>query len=334
MKESEGWDWSKSKLTSDVEITSEDLSEVDSSEEESESEDDSENSDDESDSDPDSDDDTESGGGHAFGRVYYEDVSSGGQTSGGGNSENSVSRQGPEDTVPRSSGELSEQFQRPQRIRTIPRRYCWSNKGRKSEEANIARGDLDDEPVLLMASESDRRCLSDWWYMDTEGIGNVKVKVKNGKNVPIKDVCTGAYKLYCPETNRVEVSRDVIMKESEGWDWSKSKLTSDVEITSEDLSEVDSSEEESESEDDSENSDDESDSDPDSDDDTESGGGHAFGRLYSEDVSSGGQTSGGGNSENSVSRQGPEDTVPRSSGELSEQFQRPQRIRTIPRSRK
>ena len=73
-----------------------------------------------------------------------------------------------------------------------------------------------------MASESDGRCLADWWYMDTscsnhltgnkqwlkdfdsrrrkkircvndkylnaEGMGNVKVKVKNGKNVLIKDV--------------------------------------------------------------------------------------------------------------------------------------------------
>ena len=40
-------------------------------------------------------------------------------------------------------------------------RDCWSNKGRKSEEANIARGDSDDETVLLMASESDGRCLED-----------------------------------------------------------------------------------------------------------------------------------------------------------------------------
>jgi transposase InsO family protein len=101
-------------------------------------------------------------------------------------------------------------------------RDCLANKGRKSEEANIAKGDSDDEPVLLMASESDGRCSSDWWYMDTgcsnhltgnklwlidfdsrrrakircaddkylnaEGMGNVKVKVKNGKTVLIKDV--------------------------------------------------------------------------------------------------------------------------------------------------
>ncbi|XP_050902756.1 uncharacterized protein LOC127115202 [Lathyrus oleraceus] len=99
---------------------------------------------------------------------------------------------------------------------------CWSNKGRKSEKANIARGDYDDEPVLLMASEFDGAYLVYWWYMDTgcsdhlirnkqwlvdfdfrkkttircpddkylkaKGMGNVKVKVKNGKTVMIKDV--------------------------------------------------------------------------------------------------------------------------------------------------
>src|SRR3954471_3385560 len=101
-------------------------------------------------------------------------------------------------------------------------RDCLANKGRRSEEANIARGCSNDEPVLLMASESDERFLSEWWYMDTgcsnhltgnkqwlidfdserrtkircaddkylyaEGMGNVKVKVKNGKTVLIKDV--------------------------------------------------------------------------------------------------------------------------------------------------
>src|SRR3954469_13204194 len=45
-------------------------------------------------------------------------------------------------------------------------RDCLANKGRKLEEENIAIGDSDDEPVLLMASESDRRCSSEWWYMD------------------------------------------------------------------------------------------------------------------------------------------------------------------------
>ena len=34
---------------------------------------------------------------------------------------------------------------------------------------------------------------------------------------------TSAYKLYCPETNKVEVSRDVVVKESEAWDWSTSQ---------------------------------------------------------------------------------------------------------------
>ncbi|XP_058742135.1 uncharacterized protein LOC131614585 [Vicia villosa] len=99
---------------------------------------------------------------------------------------------------------------------------CGSNKKRKSEEANTAKGDSDDELILLMASESDGRCLVDWWYMDdgcsnhlignkqwmidfdskrstkigcaddkylnAEGMGNGKVKVKNRKTVLIKDV--------------------------------------------------------------------------------------------------------------------------------------------------
>jgi hypothetical protein len=44
---------------------------------------------------------------------------------------------------------------------------CWSNKERKSEEANIPRGYSDDEPKLLMAFEFDSASLEDWWYMDT-----------------------------------------------------------------------------------------------------------------------------------------------------------------------
>src|ERR1051325_6502814 len=60
---------------------------------------------------------------------------------------------------------------------------------------------------------------------------------------------TSAYKLYYPETNKVEISRDVVVKESKVWDWSKSQPTSYVEINSEDETEVESSEEESESED-------------------------------------------------------------------------------------
>src|ERR1051325_9451734 len=90
---------------------------------------------------------------------------------------------------------------------------------------------------------------------------------------------TGAYKLYCPETNKVEINRDVVVKESEVWDWSKSQPTSDVVTTSEDESEIEGSEEESEDDyENSEDEDDESDFDPDSDDDQESGGDHASGR--------------------------------------------------------
>ncbi|XP_050920235.1 uncharacterized protein LOC127137858 [Lathyrus oleraceus] len=99
---------------------------------------------------------------------------------------------------------------------------CWSNKERKLDEANIVRGDSDDEHVLLMASESDSASLKDWWYMDTscsnhptgnkkwlvefdsgkktkircvddkylnaEGIGNVKVVLNNGKTALIQNV--------------------------------------------------------------------------------------------------------------------------------------------------
>lgn len=32
---------------------------------------------------------------------------------------------------------------------------CWSNRERKGQEANIARGDSDDEPVLFMSYESE-----------------------------------------------------------------------------------------------------------------------------------------------------------------------------------
>jgi transposase InsO family protein len=35
---------------------------------------------------------------------------------------------------------------------------------------------------------------------------------------------TGAYKLYCPKTNKIEFSRDVIVKESEIWDWSLNQI--------------------------------------------------------------------------------------------------------------
>ncbi|XP_050876061.1 uncharacterized protein LOC127079729 [Lathyrus oleraceus] len=95
-------------------------------------------------------------------------------------------------------------------------------KERKPEEENITRGYFDDENVLLMVSESNGGYLVDWWYMDigfsnnltgnkkwiidfdsrkrtkiiyvddkylnTEGMGNLKVRVKHGKTVLIKDV--------------------------------------------------------------------------------------------------------------------------------------------------
>ncbi|XP_050896713.1 uncharacterized protein LOC127103504 [Lathyrus oleraceus] len=98
-----------------------------------------------------------------------------------------------------------------------------TNGKKKSKEENIAKGEFDnDEIVLLIASESDGRYLVDWWYMYTgcsnhltgnklwlinfdyrkrtkiiyaddkylnaKGMRNVKVKVKNGKIVLIKDV--------------------------------------------------------------------------------------------------------------------------------------------------
>ena len=38
----------------------------------------------------------------------------------------------------------------------------------------------------------------------------------------------GAYKFYYPITNKAEFNRDVIVKESEAWDWSKSQSNSGV----------------------------------------------------------------------------------------------------------
>jgi hypothetical protein len=119
---------------------------------------------------------------------------------------------------------------------------------------------------------------------------------------------TGAYKLYCPETNKVEVSRDVIVKESEVWDWRESQPTSEVEITFEE--ELESEDEESSEDESDGESDSDPDSEPDSDDDPESDGSHASGRDDSEGGDSGGCVSGAGD---------------------SEVAQRPQRVRTIPR---
>ena len=143
---------------------------------------------------------------------------------------------------------------------------------------------------------------------------------------------TGAYKLYCPETNKIEFSRDVIVKESEVWNWDKSQSDSDVR-TSEERSElrisevgvnsdVDSdSDSDSDSGEDSEDEGDSDDSDPDdpdSDGNPDSGGNSNSGNMPDpeDDQSSGGsQPSEARNSE----------------AQDSEQVQRPQRIRNIPR---
>ncbi|XP_050875693.1 uncharacterized protein LOC127079338 [Lathyrus oleraceus] len=44
---------------------------------------------------------------------------------------------------------------------------CSPNKVSKGEEANIARGDFEDEPVLLMESENAIGIMVDLWYMNT-----------------------------------------------------------------------------------------------------------------------------------------------------------------------
>ncbi|XP_058750702.1 uncharacterized protein LOC131623675 [Vicia villosa] len=98
---------------------------------------------------------------------------------------------------------------------------CWSKKGKKYEEANIAR-EYNDEPLILMASDSDNSELLEWWYMDigrsnhmtrnkqwlidfdsrkiikvkcvddkfvnAKGMRNVGIKVKNDKTILVKDV--------------------------------------------------------------------------------------------------------------------------------------------------
>lgn len=40
-------------------------------------------------------------------------------------------------------------------------------KERKCEEVNIVRGDSEDEPELLIASDNEGGKMVDWWYMDT-----------------------------------------------------------------------------------------------------------------------------------------------------------------------
>lgn len=44
---------------------------------------------------------------------------------------------------------------------------CWSNTVSKGEEANIVKGDSDDEPVLLITYENGGEKMVDWWYIDT-----------------------------------------------------------------------------------------------------------------------------------------------------------------------
>ncbi|XP_050890801.1 uncharacterized protein LOC127096249 [Lathyrus oleraceus] len=89
---------------------------------------------------------------------------------------------------------------------------------------------------------------------------------------------TSAYKLYCPFINKVEVSRDVVVKELEFWDWSKSQSNSSAELTSKDIDSDSEDESEPENDYDSESeskgkidSKEEYDSDPDSDGDSDSG---------------------------------------------------------------
>ncbi|KAK2372692.1 putative mitochondrial protein [Trifolium repens] len=118
---------------------------------------------------------------------------------------------------------------------------------------------------------------------------------------------TGAYKLYCPKTNRIEFSRDVIVKELETWDWNKTQSNSDVRILDSDSDEDSGSEGDSDSEGDSEDG-------PE--------GGPEDG---SEGQASEGETSIDRSSEDSTSE------ILTSEGNSVEQGQRPQRIRSIPR---
>ncbi|XP_050885874.1 uncharacterized protein LOC127091302 [Lathyrus oleraceus] len=160
---------------------------------------------------------------------------------------------------------------------------CWSNKERKSKEANIAKGDSDDKSMLLVTTESDDSYLADWWYMDTgcssHFIGNKKRLVDFDFRNKTKIRCTDDKYLNV----EVPISEDI--SESEGSkDESESK---------------DDSEGESEGESDSKG---ESDSNPDYDGDSDSDGDLDSGTIPdSED----GHTSEGGTSEVPAS-----DTVP------------------------
>lgn len=161
---------------------------------------------------------------------------------------------------------------------------------------------------------------------------------------------TCAYKLYCPITNNVKVNRYVIVKELEAWDLSNSQSNSSIVSTLEydsdfegdSASEGDSSYEgdydsggESESEDDSDT---EGESDSKSYFDSE---GEFDSKVVSESNgdfdSDGGPNSefdhafkGGHAYEGRASKGGASESGPSSEGELA-QFQRPQRVRHIPK---
>ncbi|XP_058775536.1 uncharacterized protein LOC131649795 [Vicia villosa] len=133
---------------------------------------------------------------------------------------------------------------------------CWSNK----EEAKIARGDSDDEPVLLMAYESDEEPVKD----DFEDSGEDSESEVSEDESELED-----------DSEAEDKSESEGDSESEGE--SEDDSESEEDFAYEDKSELESSEGESDSED--------------FDDDQESGGGHASGRESSEDIGFGGQAS-------------------------------------------
>ncbi|XP_050896772.1 uncharacterized protein LOC127103564 [Lathyrus oleraceus] len=138
---------------------------------------------------------------------------------------------------------------------------------------------------------------------------------------------TCAYKLYCPFTNKVEVSRDVVVKESKLWDWSKSQSNFEGEIDYEE--EFDSNPDsggdsyygDPDFDGDSDSDGDSYYGDPDSDGDSNFGGSPDSGNIL--------DSEGGHASEVSTYGVPTSDIVPESEG--SEQVQRPQRIKNIPK---
>ncbi|XP_050895891.1 uncharacterized protein LOC127102580 [Lathyrus oleraceus] len=183
---------------------------------------------------------------------------------------------------------------------------CWSNKERKSEEANIARGDSDDEHVLLMAYEYDddepmqltiSNSGGDFEYdSESEDDSEYKVESDSEYESKLKDESEyegsedeseseGFKEEYESEGSEAEgESEDVF--EAEGEVSSEEDSASEGESESENKSEGDSEDEEdSKGESDSEG---ESDSYLDSDDDPESGGNLIYGnRAYGGGTSKG-----------------------------------------------